>query len=57
MKKLFIERPTAEEMMTIALGELEAEYPCDFCLKDCKKERGVSFVMCYCKDAEFGSNV
>jgi len=51
--KLFVENPTVEEMIALATGEIEAVYPCDRCLKDCKKERGVSFVMVRCKDAVY----
>lgn len=36
-KKLFTSRPTAEELVQLALGEIEAEYLCDHCIKDCKK--------------------
>jgi len=57
MKKLFTEKPTVEEMFATATGTLEAEYPCDFCVKDCKKEKGVSFLIIWCKDAEFASDV
>ena len=53
MKKLFKESPSPEEMVALALGEMEAEYPCDFCLKECKTERGVSFVKVWCKKAEY----
>jgi len=48
MKRLFKAQPTAEELVAIAMGEIEFECPCDHCLKDCKKEN-----MAWCKEAVY----
>ncbi len=53
MKKLFTERPTAEELVALALGEIEAEFVCDFCIKDCKEKPNPNWLKPWCKDSEF----
>lgn len=52
-KRLFLERPTAEELVSMVLGEIEPEYPCDQCLKDCKEPHGPNFSKVWCQKAEY----